>query len=171
MNIAIVGATGKVGSKFTQVIQERNIFADNFFLFASKNSEGKKIKIFNKEYIVEELSVKNIIDKKIDYALFSVGAKLSKQFAPIFAEKGCIVIDNSSAFRREKNVPLVVPEVNNEDILWHKNIIANPNCSTILAVLPLTALDEKFDIKRVIFSTYQAVSGADKREFSTLKME
>jgi len=163
MNIAIVGATGKVGSKFIQVLEERKIYADKFFLFASKKSEGKNIKIFNKRYVVEELNEKNIIEKKIDYALFSVGAKLSLQFAPIFAENGVVVIDNSSAFRREKNVPLVVPEVNNEDILWHKGIIANPNCSTILAVLPLKALDEKFDIKRIVFSTYQAVSGAGQK--------
>ncbi|NCB48450.1 MAG: aspartate-semialdehyde dehydrogenase [Clostridia bacterium] len=163
MNIAIVGATGRVGSKFIQVLEERNIKADNFFLFASKNSEGKKIEIFNKKYIVEELNVKNVLNKKIDYALFSVGAKLSKQFSPIFSENGAVVIDNSSAFRREENVPLVVPEVNNSDILWHKGVISNPNCSTILAVLPLKALDNLFDIKRVIFSTYQAVSGAGQK--------
>lgn len=163
MNIAIVGATGKVGSKFIQVLQERDIHAEDFFLFASKKSEGKKIQIFGKTYTVLELNKSNITGKKIDYALFSVGAKLSNEFAPIFAENGTLVIDNSSAFRREKNVPLVVPEVNEQDILWHKNIIANPNCSTILAVLPLKALDDKFDLKRVVLSTYQAVSGAGQK--------
>lgn len=168
MNIAIVGATGKVGSKFIQVIQERKIKADEFYLFASKQSVGKKIKVYNKLYQVEELNEKNILAKKIDYALFSVGAKLSKQFAPSFVKIGAVVIDNSSAFRRKKNVPLVVPEVNNEDILWYKGIIANPNCSTILAVLPLKALDEKFDIKRVVFSTYQAVSGAGQKGIGDL---
>ncbi len=169
MNIAIVGATGKVGSKFIEVIEERNIKAENFFLFASSRSAGKKIKIFNKFHIVEELTQENISNKQIDYALFSIGAKLSKEFAPVFVRFGAVVIDNSSAFRREKSVPLVVPEVNNEDILLHKGIISNPNCSTILAVLPLKALDDKYDIKRVIFSTYQAVSGAGQKGTIDLK--
>ncbi len=163
MNIAIVGATGKVGGKFLEILQERNIKPDNLFLFASDNSKGKEIEFFGKKYIVEELCEKNICEKKIDYALFSVGASLSRQFAPVFLKKGCLVIDNSSAFRREKKVPLVVPEVNEEDLLWHKGIVSNPNCSTILAVLPLKALDDKFGVKRVVFSTYQAVSGAGQK--------
>ncbi len=169
MKIAIVGATGKVGSKFIEVLQERNIFASEYYLYASSKSAGKKIKIFNKEYTIIELKEENIRDKKIDYALFSAGGEISKKFAPIFKEIGSIVIDNSSAWRRDSNVPLVVPEVNPEDILWHNNIISNPNCSTIQAVLPLKALDDKFKIKRIVFSTYQAVSGAGQKGYEDLE--
>lgn len=169
MNIAIVGATGLVGQKFIEVLQERNIKADNFYLYASSKSAGKSIKLFNKDYAVIELKKENIVDKKIDYALFSAGGSVSKEFAPIFAENGAIVIDNSSAWRREENIPLVVPEVNPEDILWHSGIIANPNCSTIQAVLPLKALDNKYKIKRIVYSTYQAVSGAGQKGRSDLQ--
>jgi len=169
MNIAVVGATGMVGGKFIEVLQERNIKADNFFLFASAKSAGKVIKLFDKEYTVIELKKENIIDKKIDFALFSAGGTISKEYAPIFVENGATVIDNSSAWRREKNIPLVVPEVNPEDILWNSGIIANPNCSTIQAILPLKALDDKFKIKRIVYSTYQAVSGAGQKGYLDLK--
>lgn len=163
MNIAIVGATGKVGQIIIKVLQERNIKADNFYLFASKKSEGKVVTIFDKEYVVELLDEDNIKSKKIDYALFSAGGTISRTFAPIFASYGAIVIDNSSAFRQEKSVPLVVPEVNKEDLLLPSKVIANPNCSTIQAVLPLKVLDDKYGLKRVVYSTYQAVSGAGQR--------
>lgn len=163
MNIAIVGTTGKVGQIIIKVLQERNIKADNFYLFASKKSEGKVVTIFDKEYVVELLDEKNIKTKKIDYALFSAGGTISRTFAPIFASYGAIVIDNSSAFRQEKSVPLVVPEVNKEDLLLPSKVIANPNCSTIQAVLPLKVLDDKYGLKRVVYSTYQAVSGAGQR--------
>ena len=169
MNIAVVGATGMVGEKFIQVLQERNVRADNFYLFASSKSAGKKIKLFDKEYTVIELKEENITDKQIDYALFSAGGSISKEYAPIFARHGAVVIDNSSAWRRDENVPLVVPEVNPEDILWNNGIIANPNCSTIQAILPLKALDDKFKIKRIVYSTYQAVSGAGKKGYDDLK--
>ncbi|MBQ3048102.1 MAG: aspartate-semialdehyde dehydrogenase [Clostridia bacterium] len=169
MNIAVVGATGMVGEKFIQVLQERNIKADNYYLYASSKSAGKTIKMFNKDHIVIELSEENIKDKKIDYALFSAGGSISKEYAPIFAKYGTIVIDNSSAWRQDKNVPLVVPEVNPEDILWNNGIIANPNCSTIQAILPLKAIDDKFKIKRIVYSTYQAVSGAGKKGYDDLK--
>lgn len=168
MNIAIVGATGKVGNVIIKVLQERNIRADNFYLFASSKSANKRIKIFDKTYVVEELKEQNIVNKHIDYALFSAGGTISKIFAPIFMQNGALVIDNSSAWRKDELVPLVVPEVNKEDILWHNNLIANPNCSTIQAVLPLKALDDKYKIKRVIFSTYQAVSGAGQRGYEDL---
>lgn len=163
MNIAIVGATGKVGNKFIEVLEERGIKADNFYLYASKKSAGKKLKVFDKEYIVLELNEENIKNKRIDYALFSAGGTISKDFAPIFVRYGAIVIDNSSAFRKEKDVPLVVPEVNKEDILTHHGIISNPNCSTIQMVLPLKVLNDKYKIKRVVVSTYQAVSGAGQK--------
>jgi len=169
MNIAVVGATGMVGEKFIQVLQERNIKADNFYLFASSKSAGKKVKLFDKEYTVIELCEDNVKDKKIDYALFSAGGSISKEYAPIFAKYGAIVIDNSSAWRQDKNVPLVVPEVNPEDILWNNGIIANPNCSTIQAILPLKAIDDKYKIKRIVYSTYQAVSGAGKKGYDDLK--
>ena len=169
MNIAIVGATGKVGNKFIEVLEERGIKADNFYLYASKKSAGKKLKVFDKEYIVLELNEENIKNKRIDYALFSAGGTISKDFAPIFVRYGAIVIDNSSAFRKEKDVPLVVPEVNKEDILTHHGIISNPNCSTIQMVLPLKVLNDKYKIKRVVVSTYQAVSGAGQKGVIDLK--
>ena len=169
MNIAIVGVTGKVGGKFVEILHERNIRADNFFLYASKKSAGKKIKMFGKEVEVLKLCEENILGKKIDYALFSCGGELSKKFAPKFVEAGAVVVDNSSAWRMDKNVPLVVPEVNKRDIFTHHGIIANPNCSTIQAMLPLKALDTKFGLKRVIFSTYQSVSGAGQRGTDDLK--
>lgn len=169
MNIAIVGATGKVGSKFIDVIQERNIKADNFYLYASSKSEGKIIKIFDKEYKVLVLNEENIKGKKIDYALFSAGGTISKEFAPIFVRYGAIVIDNSSCFRRHADVPLVVPEVNKEEIFKNKGIIANPNCSTIGAVLPLKALYDKYGLDRIVISTYQAVSGAGQKGVEDLK--
>lgn len=169
MNIAIVGATGMVGQKFIDVLQERNIKADNFYLYASKLSAGKKIKLFGTTYTVIELSKQNIIDKKIDYALFSAGGSISKEYAPIFASIGAVVIDNSSAWRRDENVPLVVPEVNPEDILKNSGIIANPNCSTIQAILPLKALHDKYKIKRIVYSTYQAVSGAGQKGYADLE--
>lgn len=163
MNIAIVGATGKVGNKFIEVLEERGIRADNFYLYASKKSAGRQIKVFDKEYSILELNEKNIKDKRIDYALFSAGGTISKEFAPIFARYGAVVIDNSSAFRQDTEVPLVVPEVNKEDILNHHGIISNPNCSTIQMVLPLKVLNDKYKVKRVVVSTYQAVSGAGQK--------
>lgn len=169
MNIAIVGVTGKVGGKFVEVLHERNIRADKFFLYASSKSAGKRIKMFGEEVEVMELCEGNIAGKEIDYALFSCGGELSKKFAPKFVELGAVVIDNSSAWRMVPDVPLIVPEVNSKDIFKHHGIIANPNCSTIQAMLPLKALDKKFGLKRVVFSTYQAVSGAGQRGTNDLK--
>ncbi len=169
MNIAIVGVTGKVGGKFVEILHERNIRAEKFFLYASKKSVGKKIKMFGEEVEVMELCEENVEGKKIDYALFSCGGELSKKFVPKFVEAGAVVVDNSSAWRMDKDVPLVVSEVNKKDIFTHHGIIANPNCSTIQAMLPLKALDAKFGLKRVVFSTYQSVSGAGQRGISDLK--
>ena len=168
-NIAVVGATGMVGNKMMEVLTERQLPANEYFLFASAKSAGKKIDFMGKEHTVIELCEENILDKKIDIALFSAGGDTSKKFAPIFAKHGALVIDNSSAWRRDENVPLVVPECNAHDILWHKNIIANPNCSTIQAVVALKPLHQAFGIKRVIYSTYQAVSGAGVKGFNDLK--
>lgn len=168
-NIAVVGATGMVGGKFLEVLAERNLPAENYYLFASAKSAGKKINFLGKEYEVIELKKENVVDKKIDIALFSAGGDVSKEFAPIFAKCGALVIDNSSAWRRDPEVPLVVPECNPQDILKHKNIIANPNCSTIQAVVALKPLNDAFKIKRVVYSTYQAVSGAGVKGFNDLK--
>ena len=143
-----------------EVLEEKQIHA-NYTLFASAKSEGKIIKFMNKEYEVQELT-KDIPFDSYDYALFSAGSKIAKEYAPLFAKHGAIVIDNSSAFRMDKSVPLVVPEINFEDALDNLGIIANPNCSTIQADLPLKAIDKKYKLKRVIYSTYQAVSGAGK---------
>ena len=160
LNIAVVGATGMVGRKFLQVLQERNLPVDNYYLYASSKSAGSKIDFMGKSYTVIELTRDNITDKHIDIALFSAGASTSKEYAPVFAAHGAIVIDNSSCWRMDKDVPLVVPEVNPEDIELNHGIIANPNCSTIQAVVALKPLDDAFGIKRIVYSTYQAVSGA-----------
>ena len=159
ISLAVVGVTGMVGRTFLKVLEERKVKIDKFYIFASKKSAGKIIEFNGNEYVVEELK-EDSFDRGIDIALFSAGGEISKKFAPIAAEKGCIVIDNSSAWRMDENVPLVVPEVNPEDIFKHKGIIANPNCSTIQAVVALKPLDDKYKIKRIVYSTYQAVSGA-----------
>ena len=161
-HIAVVGATGVVGRKMLEVLAEENIPIKKIYCFASSKSAGSTIDFLGKTIIVEELSEQNITNKKIDFALFSAGGETSKNFAPIFAKLGTVVIDNSSYFRQDSEVPLVVPEVNPEDVIWHKNIISNPNCSTIQAVVALAPLDKAFGIKRIVYSTYQAVSGAGK---------
>ena len=159
-NVAIVGATGNVGRKFLEILEERNFPVKNLYLFASKKSAGKTLNFKGKDVIVEETCEENIVNKKIDFALFSAGGSVSLEYAPKFAKIGAVVIDNSSAWRMNPNVPLVVPEVNPEDIEWNKGIIANPNCSTIQAMPVLNSINKKYGIKRIVFSTYQAVSGA-----------
>ncbi len=158
-NVALVGVTGVVGSTFVSVLNEMDLPIKNYRLFASKNSAGKKINIKGKDYVVEELT-ENSFDEGIDIALFSAGGEISKKFAPIAASKGVVVIDNSSAWRMNEDVPLVVPEVNASDSLKHNGIIANPNCSTIQSVVPLRPLHDKYGLKRVMYTTYQAVSGS-----------
>ena len=168
INLAVVGATGMVGRTFLKVLEERQLPIENFYVMASARSAGSTITFNGKEYVVEELT-EHSFDKHIDIALFSAGGSTSAKFAPIAAEKGCIVIDNSAQWRMDPEVPLVVPEVNPEDITWNKGIIANPNCSTIQAMVPLKALDDKYKIKRVVYSTYQAVSGAGVAGWSDLE--
>ncbi len=158
INLAVVGATGMVGRTFLKVLEERDLPIENFYVMASARSAGSTITFKGKDYVVEELT-EHSFDKPIDIALFSAGGSTSAKFAPIAAEHGVIVVDNSAQWRMDPEVPLVVPEVNPEDIDWNKGIIANPNCSTIQAMLPLKALDDKYKIKRVVYSTYQAVSG------------
>jgi aspartate-semialdehyde dehydrogenase len=168
-NVAIVGATGMVGRKFIEVLEERNFPVDNIYFFASKRSAGKTIIFKDHEVIVEELKEDNIKNKPIDFALFSAGGDTSLEYAPVFAKYNTIVIDNSSAWRMNPEVPLVVPEVNPEDIKWNKGIIANPNCSTIQAVVALKPLHDKYGINRIVYSTYQAVSGAGMSGYSDLE--
>lgn len=167
-NIAVVGATGVVGSTFLKVLEERDFPFENIYFMASAKSAGKKLPFKGKEYIVEELT-ENSFDKPIDIALFSAGGGTSAKFAPIAAEHGVVVVDNSSQWRMDENVPLVVPEVNPQDIEWNKGIIANPNCSTIQAMVALKPLQDKYGIKRVIYSTYQAVSGSGVKGINDLK--
>ena len=157
--LAVVGATGLVGRKVIEVLEEYSLPISQVDFFASRRSAGTEFFFKGKQCIVKELK-ESSFDDKYDFAIFSAGSDISKKFAPIAASKGCVVVDNSSAFRMDENVPLVVPEVNSEEILNNKGIIANPNCSTIQAVIPLKALDKKYKIKRIVYSTYQAVSGA-----------
>ncbi|MDD4840026.1 MAG: aspartate-semialdehyde dehydrogenase [Clostridia bacterium] len=170
-NIAVVGATGMVGSKFLQVLTERQLPVDNYYLFASAKSAGKQIDFMGKKHTVIELTEENVmaLKDKVDFALFSAGGETSRIFAPIFVKAGATVVDNSSQWRMDENVPLVVPEVNPEDVKWANGIIANPNCSTIQAMVPLKPLQEKYGIKRVVYSTYQAVSGAGIAGYGDLK--
>ena len=158
---AIVGATGLVGSTFLKVLEEKKLPIDEYYLFASKNSKGKKIIFMDKEYEVQELT-EDIPKKAFTYALFSSGKEISLKYAKEFTKYGTIVIDNSSAFRMDKDIPLVVPEINIEDA-YSEKLIANPNCSTIQEIVALKPLHDKYKIKRVVVSTYQAVSGAGKK--------
>ena len=156
--LAVVGATGVVGTTALKVLEEKKLPINEYVFFSSYRSSGKKIEFMGKEYTVQELK-EDSFDKGFDFAIFSAGGETSKKYSPIAVSKGCIVIDNSSGFRMDENVPLVVPEVNRNDILKNNGIIANPNCSTIQAVVALKPLDDKYNIKRIVYSTYQAVSG------------
>lgn len=169
INIAVVGATGLVGLTFLKVLEEKKLKVDNYYLFASKKSAGKIIEFQGKQHVVLELTKENIKDKNITFALLSAGSEVSLSFAPIFASMGAVVIDNSSVWRLNPNCPLVVPEVNPEDAFQNEGIIANPNCSTIQAVVALKPLDDLFRLKRVVYTTFQAVSGAGMQGYLDLK--
>ena len=159
---------GLVGRTALKVLEEKNFPHVSYTLFCSSKSANSKISFLNTTYIVQELTEKSF-DTHFDYAIFCAGGSTSKKYAPIAAKQGCIVIDNSSVFRMNKDVPLVVPQVNPEDINKNHGIIANPNCSTIQAVLPLKAIDDKYGIKRIVYSTYQATSGAGRSGIEDLK--
>lgn len=159
-NVAVVGATGMVGRTFISILQERHFPIAELKLLASKRSAGQKLKFGDQEITVEELTVNSF--KDVDIALFSAGAGISREFAPIAAKSGATVIDNSSAFRMDENIPLIVPEVNPHALKPEHKIIANPNCSTIQMVVAAKPLHDKAKIKRMVISTYQSVSGKGK---------
>ena len=168
INIAVVGATGNVGREMLNILSEKNYDAKKIFPVASERSEGSKIEYGSTELTVEAIEKFDI--SKVQVALFSAGSEISKEWAPKFGEKDCVVIDNSSQFRMDDDIPLIVPEVNSEDIKDFKkrNIIANPNCSTIQLMVALKPLHEISKIKKVIVSTYQSVSGAGKAAMDEL---
>jgi len=165
-NLAIAGVTGAVGQEFLQILEEREFPFDSLKMLASNRSKGKKITFKNKEYIVEELT-KNSFEG-IDIALFSAGGARSKEFAPAAVKAGAVVVDNSSAFRMDTEVPLVIPEINPEKIATNKGIIANPNCSTIIGIVPVWPLHKANPVKRMVVSTYQAASGAGQSAMAEL---
>ncbi len=169
MKIAIVGATGLVGTKLLQVLQERNFPASEIILVASPKSIGKEITYNNKSYIVQ--SMQQAIDQKPAIAIFSAGGSTSTEWAPLFANAGITVIDNSSAWRMDPNIKLVVPEVNANVLTKQDKIIANPNCSTIQMVVTLKPLHDAYTIKRVVVSTYQSVTGTGVKAVEQLKNE
>jgi aspartate-semialdehyde dehydrogenase len=168
-NLAIAGVTGAVGQEFLKIIDQRHFPFDSLKVLASSRSAGKKIKFKGKEYIVEQLT-KSSFDR-IDIALFSAGGDRSKEFAPAAAQAGAVVVDNSSAFRMDPDVPLVIPEINPEKIKEHKGIIANPNCSTIIGIVPVWPLHRANPIKRMVISTYQAASGAGMQAMLELEKQ
>ncbi len=165
-NLAVLGATGVVGREILNILEENKVEYNSIKFLASKRSAGSTIDFKGEKHTVIE-AADNVFDD-VDICLASAGGETSKRFAPIAAKKGCVFIDNSSAFRMDKDVPLVIAGVNDEDLKNHKGIIANPNCSTSQLMLPLKALDEKYKVKRLIVSTYQAVSGAGLKAINEL---
>ena len=169
MNVAVVGATGAVGQEFLTLLEARNFPLKNLRVLASKNSTGKSIQFRGEELVVEELKADSF--RNIELAFFAAGASRSKEFVPLAVKSGCIVIDNSSAFRMEDKVPLVVPECNPSDVKKHQGIIANPNCSTIQMVVALYPIHKVSRIKKILVSTYQSVSGAGAKAAEELKQQ
>lgn len=171
-NIAIVGATGVVGAEFIKILEERSFPINELRLFASSRSAGKKLSFKKSNIEVRELKNNTTNPfREIDIAFFSAGSGISKEFAPLAVKAGAIVIDNSSAFRMEKDVPLVVPEVNPEEIYKHKDIISNPNCSTIQMAIILKPLYDFSSIKRIIATTFQSVSGTGHKAIEELTLQ
>ena len=168
-HVAIVGATGAVGIEMILTLEKRNFPVGKLTLLASARSAGKKLKFKGKDITVTELKKDSFAG--VDIALFSAGGTISKEFAPIAAKAGCVVVDNSSAFRMDENVPLVIPEINASDVKSHKGIIANPNCTTAVALMALYPLHQAFGVKRVFASSYQAVSGTGAQAIEELKRQ
>src|SRR6202451_65446 len=169
LHVAVVGETGAVGVEMIKTLEKRNFPVGKLTLLASARSVGKKLKFRGQEITVTELT-KNSFNG-IDIALFSAGGSISKEFAPIAAKAGCVVVDNSSAFRQDENVPLVIPEINAADVKQHKGIIANPNCTTAITLMALYPLHKEFGVKRIFASSYQAVSGAGAQAIEELKRQ
>jgi aspartate-semialdehyde dehydrogenase len=168
-SLAIAGVTGAVGQEFLKILEQRDFPFDSLKMLASSRSKGKKIEFKGKDYIVEELTKDSF--GGVDIALFSAGGDRSKEFAPIAAQAGTVVVDNSSAFRMDPEVPLVIPEINPQAIASNKGIIANPNCSTIIAIVPVWPLHKANPVKRMVISTYQAASGAGHSAMVELEMQ
>jgi aspartate-semialdehyde dehydrogenase len=168
-HVAIVGATGAVGVEMIKTLEKRNFPVGKLTLLASARSAGKKLKFKGQDIAVTELTKDSFAG--IDIALFSAGGGISKEFAPIAAKAGCVVVDNSSAFRMDENVPLVIPEINAADVKWHNGIIANPNCTTAVTLMALYPLHQAFGVKRVFASSYQAVSGTGAQAIEELKRQ
>src|SRR3984957_14794765 len=168
-HVAVVGATGAVGIEMIKTLEKRNFPAGKLTLLASARSAGKQLKYRGQDVTVQELTKDSF--KGIDIALFSAGGGISKEFAPIAAKAGCVVIDNSSAFRMDEGVPLVVPEINAADVKHHKGIIANPNCTTAITLMALYPLHEAFNVKRIFASSYQAVSGTGAKAIEELERQ
>ena len=167
--MAVVGVTGAVGQEMLRVLEQRKFPVDQLLPLASRRSAGKRVRFRGKSVTVRELKEDSFQD--VDIALFSAGGSISKTFGPIAAAAGCVVIDNSSAFRMEKGVPLVVPEINAPDVKKHKGIIAVPNCTTIITLMALYPLHKAFGVKRIFASTYQAVSGSGALAIEELKTQ
>ena len=168
-HVAVVGATGAVGAEMIRTLQKRDFPAGKLTLLASARSVGKKLEFRGEAIAVGELTKDSF--NGIDIALFSAGGGISKEFAPIAAKAGCVVIDNSSAFRMDDSVPLVIPEINGADVKWHKGIIANPNCTTAITLMALYPLHQAFAVKRIFASSYQAVSGTGAKAIEELERQ
>src|ERR1700722_6263987 len=168
LHLAVVGATGAVGAELLQLLEQREFPLRGLKLLSSPKSAGKVLKFKGEEIPVEALSRNSF--KSVDIALFSAGAGISREYGALAVDAGAVVIDNSSAFRMENDVPLVVPEINPDDIHQHKGIIANPNCTTIIALMAIYPLHKVFGLKRVIASSYQAVSGAGAKAIKELEL-
>src|SRR5712675_2370465 len=168
-HVAVVGATGAVGIEMIKTLEKRNFPVGNLTLLASARSVGKQLKFRGKDITVTELTRDAFTG--IDIALFSAGGSISKEFAPIAAKAGCVVVDNSSAFRMDEAVPLVIPEINAADVKWHKGIIANPNCTTAVTLMALYPLHQAFNVKRIFASSYQAVSGTGAKAIEELRRQ
>src|SRR3982750_3950766 len=166
-HVAVVGATGAVGIEMIKTLEKRKFPVGKLTLLASGRSAGKKLKFRSEDHTVQELTKDSF--EGVDIALFSAGGSISKEFAPIAVQAGCVVVDNSSSFRMDEKVPLVVPEINSADINAHKGIIANPNCTTAITLMALYPLHQAFGVKRIIASSYQAVSGTGAKAIEELQ--
>ena len=168
-HVAVVGATGAVGLEMIKTLEKRHFPVGKLTLLASARSAGKALKFKGQDILVRELTKDSFAGA--DIALFSAGGSISKEFAPLAAKAGCVVVDNSSAFRQDEKVPLVIPEINASDVKWHKGIIANPNCTTAITLMALFPLHHAFTVKRIFASSYQAVSGTGAKAIEELRRQ